>query len=105
MPGSITGPSNLSLWEIVDRPPVNGDNATVADTAQRFSDALARALQGVNNAQREADSAAEAFAVGDLDDVGALMMAVERANLSLQLTIQVRNKVLEAYQEIIRMPV
>jgi flagellar hook-basal body complex protein FliE len=42
--------------------------------------------------------------VGETRDVAGTLIAVEKANLSFQLTLQIRNKLLEAYQEIVRMP-
>jgi flagellar hook-basal body complex protein FliE len=43
--------------------------------------------------------------VGRTQDVAGTLIAVEKANLGLQLALQVRNKLLEAYQEILRMPI
>lgn len=69
-----------------------------------FSQVLNRALSQVDGDQASADKAIEALATGETNDLAAVMIASERANLSLGLTIQVRNKMLEAYQEIMRMP-
>lgn len=78
---------------------------TTAEVAESFGQALMRALDRVNAAQLQADRAAEAFAVGEQRDVAQLMIATEQARLALELTVQIRNKVLEAYQEIIRLQV
>jgi flagellar hook-basal body complex protein FliE len=58
-------------------------------------------------AETQADSAAQAqkLATGKAEDVSEVVMAVERASLSLQVAAQVRNKAVEAYQEIFRMQV
>ncbi|MCS7172060.1 MAG: flagellar hook-basal body complex protein FliE [Armatimonadetes bacterium] len=70
-----------------------------------FAEALERAVRSADELQRRADAAAAALADGRTDDVHAVMVAMEEANLALQLAIQVRNRLLEAYQELIRMQV
>ncbi len=71
-----------------------------------FAARLQEALQEVNRLQVEADRASLGLATGDgLEDLHHLMIATTRAQLSLQLTVQVVNKVLQAYQEISRMQV
>jgi len=69
-----------------------------------FGECLNRALQKVNNLQIEADQMAEKVAQGE-EDIHNALIALEKANLALGLTVQVRNKVVEAYQEIMHMQV
>ena len=78
---------------------------SAAEVAETFGQALMRALNGVNALNQQADRAAESFAVGENRDVAELMIATEQARLAMELTVQIRNKVLEAYQEVIRMQV
>lgn len=71
-----------------------------------FANRLQEALQEVNRLQIEADQAALSLAAGgEPEELHHLMIATTRAQLSLQLTVQVVNKVLQAYQEISRMQV
>ncbi len=70
-----------------------------------FSEALERAVRSADELQHRADAAAAALADGRTDDIHAVMVAMEEASLALQLAIQVRNRLLEAYQELIRMQV
>lgn len=79
--------------------------ATPAATVKEFGQYLAEALANVEAAQAEAASAAQRLATGEIQDVAEVTIASEKATLALQLTVQVRNKVLEAYQEMMRMPV
>lgn len=67
--------------------------------ARQLQDALAR----VNHLQHEADEAAIQFVTGELQDIHQLMIRTEEARLALQLTVQVTNKVIEAYQEMARL--
>lgn len=68
-----------------------------------FSKMLSDAIRNVNSLQKDADTAAAKLALGEVDDVHQVMIATEQAKLALQLTVQVRNKLVEAYQEISRM--
>lgn len=69
-----------------------------------FAEVLGQALQRVEDDQRVAGDMMVKLAAGEIADVAQVMIASERANLSLSMAIQVRNKVIEAYQEIMRMP-
>lgn len=68
-----------------------------------FADLLRQAIQDVDQTQKAADSTAEAFALGKVNNVHEVTVAGEQASLALELTIAVRNKVMEAYKEIMRM--
>jgi flagellar hook-basal body complex protein FliE len=70
-----------------------------------FSDYLNKAIESVNNQQKEADRLTEALASGQAPDLHTVMIAAEKATISFQLMVQVRNKAMEAYQEIMRMQV
>lgn len=77
----------------------------VEDPAASFGSAIKKAVGEVNNLQHQADEKAVDLSSGNLEDVHTAMIAMQKAKLALDLTIQVRNKVLEAYQEIMRMQV
>ncbi|MCR4398805.1 MAG: flagellar hook-basal body complex protein FliE [Firmicutes bacterium] len=81
------------------------ENGGVPATAQSFSSYLKDALDQINALQREADAASTALVTGDLSDIHRAVIASEKAGLALQLAIEVRNKVIEAYQEIMRMQI
>jgi len=70
-----------------------------------FATLLQQSLERVDSLQHEADAAVRAFALGQAPSVHDTMIAMEKADLSLRLTTKVRNKVVEAYQEIMRMQV
>lgn len=67
-----------------------------------FGQFLAEALGGVNALQQNAGEMVQRFATGDALDVHQVMIALEQASTALALTVQVRNKIVEAYQEIMR---
>lgn len=66
---------------------------------------LQSALDGVNQSLQQADVMAARLAVGEVTDIHQVMIAAEKANIALQLTISIRNQVIEAYQEIGRMQI
>lgn len=70
-----------------------------------FGKALQGAIDGLSNSLAEAGSQSQKLVTGEAQDVAQVTMAVERAVLELQLASQVRNKAVEAYQELFRMQV
>jgi flagellar hook-basal body complex protein FliE len=70
-----------------------------------FADTLKQSLNEVNQMLNESDQLSEALALGQIDNVHEVMIAAEKANIALQLTVAVRNKVVEAYQELSRMQI
>jgi flagellar hook-basal body complex protein FliE len=70
-----------------------------------FADALSRAIGEVNDLQKEADRKAEDLATGRDADIHGTMIALERGDIAFRVMAQVRNKLLEAYQEVMRMQV
>src|SRR5690349_13481823 len=73
-----------------------------AETEQSFGSTLKQAVGEVNNLQNQADKTAVKLATGDLQDVHEAMLAMQKASMAFQFTVQVRNKIVEAYQEIMR---
>jgi flagellar hook-basal body complex protein FliE len=68
-----------------------------------FLDTLKQKLDEVNEKQIQAETTTEAIIKGDDIDIHEVMLAGEEAKLSLQMAVQVRNKLVEAYQELNRM--
>ena len=71
----------------------------------QFKNTLAEAMGQVDGAQKEADAQVEAFVAGEQENVHEVMISMNQAKLSLQLMTEVRNKMLETYQELMRMQV
>ena len=70
-----------------------------------FSDTMSKQLEDVNELQIQSEKASEALALGDLDNIHEVMIKTEEAKLALEMTVQIRNKVVEAYQEIMKMQI
>ena len=82
-----------------------GAGATQGIAPGGFTDALNNALQQVNGLQTQAGDAASAFERGETTDIAAVMLAKQQASVSFEATLQVRNKLLSAYKDIMSMPV
>ena len=80
-------------------------SAKVEDQSVDFSEALKQALGEVNGLQQQSDQMKTQLLTGQVDDIHQVMIAAEKADLAFQLTVQIRNKVIEAYQEIMRMQI
>lgn len=73
--------------------------------ATGFTGALNHALQAVNNSQQKAEDISGAYERGDVTDVAKVMLARQEAGVAFEATLQTRNRLLSAYQEIMRMGV
>ena len=84
-------------------------NISSGDGAQKagsdFSKFLTDALSQVDALQKNADAASLQLATGQVDDLSSVMVALEKASLSLSLTIATRDKVLDAYNQVMRMQI
>lgn len=68
-----------------------------------FADSLKQALEEVNELQNQSTEVIENALDGDLTDVHSAMMALQKADLSFQLMLQVRNKLVQAYRDVMRL--
>jgi flagellar hook-basal body complex protein FliE len=68
-----------------------------------FQDVLREALARVENSRAAADQAVDQFLTGDNQDLHTTVLATQKASLDFEYFLQVRNKVVQSYQEIMRM--
>ena len=73
--------------------------------AEPFGAALGRAVAGLDALQGEARDATMAVAAGKGVDTAQAVAQIEKANIAFTFALSIRNKLLEAYQEVMRMPV
>lgn len=78
--------------------------ARAGEPAQNFGTRLEAALGQVNTAQAQATQSARAWEMGLENDLAAVMVEQQVASLGFQLTLNVRNKALGAYRDIMNMP-
>ncbi|MCB2075562.1 MAG: flagellar hook-basal body complex protein FliE [Novosphingobium sp.] len=85
--------------------PATEGTAAVDSPADNFAGALKSALDGVNASQAKAADLSDAYQRGEVTDVAKVMLARQEAGVAFEATLQVRNRLLSAYQEIMRMGV
>jgi flagellar hook-basal body complex protein FliE len=68
-----------------------------------FKEIFKSLVSQVNDQMKDANKMAEEFAVGKRNNIHEIMIAAEKADISFRFLLQIRNKLLEAYQEIMRM--
>lgn len=86
--------------------PVQKTNAASPTSQVNFSDALKASLDQVNNMQLQSEKLGQDFAMGnDNVSLSDVMIAGQKANIAFQATVQVRNKLVTAYQDMMNMQV
>ena len=70
-----------------------------------FFDSVKNALDGVNNAQQKSTAMTDAFDRGEEVPLTEVVLSMQKSSLAFEATLQVRNKVMRAYEEIMNMPV
>ena len=73
-------------------------------TPEPFSKMLTRSLNEVNQLKLNADEAINDLATGKQKDIHQTMIAMEKADVAFQLLMQIRNKIIAAYETLMRMP-
>jgi flagellar hook-basal body complex protein FliE len=84
--------------------PATGTTSTVTNGAS-FSSFLNGAIQSVEKPAAEADQAVQSFLNGETEELHSVALATQRASLAFDLGMQMRNKVVAAYQEVMKMQV
>ncbi|MGA2211649.1 MAG: flagellar hook-basal body complex protein FliE [Bryobacteraceae bacterium] len=75
-----------------------------ASGSDAFSSILQQSVQNVSQLQGNAETSINQFISGEQEDPHTTMIAVQRASLAFDMFVQVRNKVVQAYQEVMKMP-
>lgn len=86
--------------------PIGFDKKEIGDSkieGKGFGEVLKDSIKKVNDLQLEADEAIKSFAKGETKEVHETMIAVQKADISFKMMMQIRNKIVEAYQEVMRM--
>ena len=78
---------------------------TTDSAAPSFSNMFTQALDNVNNLQQTAGQLQESYLRGDNVDITRVMVASQKAGVAFQAVVQVRNKLVDAYKDVMNMPV
>ncbi|MDD3613482.1 MAG: flagellar hook-basal body complex protein FliE [Caldicoprobacterales bacterium] len=93
---------NPALQQYLNK--VNANNQAPAKDTD-FKELLKNELSKINELQLKADEASRQLALGETEDIHSVLLAAEEARLAFELAVQVRNKLIESYQELTRMQV
>jgi len=99
---------DMNINSVAKMPKLTMANATAkpAETkSMSFGDVINDAIAKVNDLQVQSSQKTEDFITGVSDDIHSVVIAGSKADLALQMTLQVRNKVMEAYKEIMNMQI
>lgn len=104
------GSLNIDLMKLASPLAVRGPEAVTAKdrsagTGLSFEELLQDSMKRVNDLQVESDGLVNKLATGDVDDISRVVLASQRAEFALRMINEVRNKLLDAYQQLGRMPV
>ncbi len=97
---TIENPAGISL-----QPAKVADTSAVSKSTAGFGDILSSMMEKVNETQTNGDQAIQKLQSGDAQHLHEVMIAVEEADISLRMLVQMRNKALTAYEEIMRMQI
>jgi len=86
-------------------PGIGGAGGVGGADSGNFASAMKSALNEVNGLQANAQQVTNAYERGETTDIAGVMLAREKASVGFQATLQVRNKLLSAYKDIMSMPV
>ena len=85
---------------------VNGTSTGMMGAGDKsFAQTLQEAVGQVNTLQKESDVKMQQLATGKSDNIQDVMIAAEKADIALRMMVQVRNKIIDAYQDVMKMQV
>ncbi len=97
----IIGPLNPNLQV----PEIRAPRSEGGEKGAGFGEILKDAISTVNELQKQSDQEIQKLMTGESQDLHTTVIAMQKADLSFQMMMQVRNKIVQAYQEIMRMQV
>ena len=103
----ITLLTRLNSLKQIDPQSLQRDQGKVGDVQKgpSFNVVLKNAIEEVSGLEKEADKAIQALAAGRHDNIHEAMIALQKADLSFKAMMEIRDKLINAYKEIMRMPV
>lgn len=94
-----------NLAPVAPQAPITGAQPTGAPVGGGFADTLRNTIEQVSATQDRSSAITQAYERGEVTDIAQVMLARQESGVAFEATLQVRNKLLSAYQEIMRMGV
>lgn len=98
-------PTTAGLLQLADPAGMGASALKTSAGSLGFQQMFADAVSKTNGLQQAADLKQRQLVAGEVENIHDVMIAMEKASLAFSLTLQVRNKVIEAYQEVMRMQI
>lgn len=95
----------MKIHNIQDFLNFNDYNNKVIEKNNKFSSFLVEAIKDVNRLQKNSEDYKKMLSIGELDNLHDLTIASEKADIALQVTLGIRNKIVDAYKEIMRIQI
>ncbi|GAB3067366.1 flagellar hook-basal body complex protein FliE [Virgibacillus ainsalahensis] len=83
----------------------NKPDITPGEAQANFADTLKSAIDSVNNTQIKSDEKTNALAQGNIENLHDVMITAQKSSVALETTVQVQKKVVDAYNEVMRMSI
>lgn len=96
---------DTQIFQAMDKTATGATNNSSGDANGSFYNILKSKLDDVNDTQVKANDSTNAFVSGSETDVSKVMLDTEQAKMSLELAVQIRNKLVDTYQELSKMQV
>ena len=93
-------PLDMAMRQMTSAPPLDQNTSSEQPT---FGQWLNKSIEAVNQMQQDGDNAAMKLVTGESKDIHGTMIAMQKASISMSLMMEVRNKIINAYDEIKRM--
>lgn len=97
--------NNINRLNGIELKSISAFSEDLSKNTVLFSDFLKESIEKVNLLEKEAKQYDLKIAAGQLENIHEAMIATQKADIALQLTMQIRNKILDAYREIMRMQI
>ena len=97
--------SGISSLQNILQPSSTTAQSSVEKAEKGFGEIMSQTIKQVNEAQNRSDNSMQALETGNAQHLHEVMISTEEADLSLRMLVQMRNKALSAYVEIMRMQV
>ena len=98
---NVVGSNNLKIAQLKDKIDIKDDERSKV----KFSDVLKNALEEANELKQESDKLTNDYLTGRTDNLHEVMIASQKAEISIMFVTEVRNRIMDAYQEFARMQV
>jgi len=101
----IINPLTPNIMHLFNTEPISGSSNRLPGPDGNFSDILKESFKTAQQTDFTDKGTSMELLMGENDDLSGMMLDMQKAELSLQLALQIRNKVIDAYNEVLRMSV